>query len=82
MNFLITDTKKPIVDNKTKQCCRLCRVSGNSFFESISEYREGLQISELIMEVCPIEIDPEDLLPKLVCEDCLEVKWNLMKTPV
>lgn len=73
MNFLITDTKKPQTAVKLKNCCRLCRAIGNSFFESLNEYREGLQISELIMEVCPLVIDSDDSLPKLVCEECLEV---------
>lgn len=45
----------------------------------VSEYREGLPISVIIMIICPIKIESSDSLPKQICEQCLEVVLNAYK---
>ena len=55
------------------EICRLCRKIDCGFSESINSYQEGLKISEMIMKVCLIKISESDQLPKVICEECLEV---------
>jgi Zinc-finger associated domain (zf-AD)/Zinc finger, C2H2 type len=50
--------------------CRLC-LSENSVFFDVSEIREGFQISQIIMNVCPVTVEASDMLPKQVCVECL-----------
>lgn len=67
--------------------CRLCRKTANAFYETIHSYHGQLQISDIIMKVCPMitEIASDDGLPTRVCEECLEIllaAYDLQKTSV
>ncbi|CAO1434679.1 unnamed protein product [Diamesa hyperborea] len=53
-------------------CCRLC-LKETPDTESIFHVREELQISVIIMIMCPIKIQNNDKLPKCICYECLEI---------
>lgn len=54
--------------------CRLCRKGDLSFSESIFSQRSGLEITGIIMKVCPItKIFKGDGLPEVICDECLEI---------
>lgn len=58
--------------------CRLC-IAESTELTDISEIREGLPISVVIMIICPVKIEPEDSLPKHVCEECLQTVLSAYK---
>jgi len=58
--------------------CRLCLCDSETLI-NVSEHREGLPISVLVMVICPVKIQEEDLLPKQICDECLEVVVNAHK---
>ena len=58
--------------------CRLCLSDSENCY-SLSEKREGLPISVLVMIICPIKIEPGDNLPRNICEECLEVVLSAYK---
>lgn len=58
--------------------CRLC-LSNDAFLNDLSDIREGLCISVLVMIICPIKIESTDSFPKLICDDCLEVILSAYK---
>jgi len=60
------------------EVCRLCRKE-SGFYYSTNEFRESLPISVLVMVICPVKIQQEDLLPKQICDECLEVVVNAYK---
>lgn len=55
------------------ESCRLCRKKTDVFSVSLLECREGMQIAEIVMQICPIKIEFRDLHPKKICDECLEV---------
>lgn len=55
---------------KMSALCRLCLSEGEKLTE-VSELRERLPISVIIMIICPIKIESDDSLPKEICEECL-----------
>lgn len=55
-----------------ENCCRLCSQHEGGM-ENVFEYAEGLPISVLIMIICPVKIQRNDNLSKLICIECLEV---------
>jgi Zinc-finger associated domain (zf-AD) len=67
------------------ETCRLCRKGSEVFLEPMFDYREGYQIAEIVMKICPIQIISNDELPKMICEECLEISmsaFQLQKTSV
>lgn len=58
--------------------CRICRKESDHL-ESLSGIREGLQISVLVMVICPVKIRKNDRLPKLICSICLTVVLEAFK---
>lgn len=58
--------------------CRLC-ISESGSFTDVSELRENLPLSTLIMIICPVKIEPEDPLPKEVCSECLDTVLKAYK---
>lgn len=58
--------------------CRIC-MSECERFVDVSENREGLLISVIVMIICPIKIESSDSLPKQICEQCLEVVLSAYK---
>lgn len=68
-----------------KETCRLCRKGTEVFLEPIFDYRDGYQIADIVMRVCPVEIITNDDFPKLICEECLEITmsaFSLQQTSV
>lgn len=51
--------------------CRLC-LRKDGVTEYIYNVKNGLEIADLIKIICPIQIEREDQLPKLICLNCLE----------
>lgn len=49
--------------------CRLCLNDSDSFVD-VTEEREGLTLSVIVMIICPIKIEKSDALPKQICLDC------------
>lgn len=58
------------------ECCRLCRKKTDAFSVSLLECRGDELIAEIVMKVCPIKIESEDLHPKKICDECLEVSMT------
>lgn len=61
--------------------CRLCRRESDNLesLTTVLEDRNGLPISVITMIICPIKIERSDLLPKLICGDCLEIVLGAYK---
>jgi Zinc-finger associated domain (zf-AD) len=58
--------------------CRLC-LSENSLFTNLTDVRDGLPISVIVMIVCPVKVEQDDSLPKQVCDECLEIVLSAYK---
>jgi Zinc-finger associated domain (zf-AD) len=56
----------------SEKVCRTCRQESWNL-RSLDEYCEGLQLSVLVMVICPIKIEISDNLPKFICNECVEV---------
>lgn len=63
---------------KMNKTCRLC-LKEDEVMNALSEFRKGLPISVLVMIICPIKIESNDMLPKNVCDSCLEICLNSFK---
>lgn len=53
-------------------CCRLCCQQEGEMLNIFSSC-EGLPVAVIIMIICPVKIQKNDNLSKLVCVECLEV---------
>lgn len=64
----------------------MCRKRVLHFSEYIFSFRDGMEISEIIMKICPIpQIHRNDGLPQQICEECFEILTSahqLQKTSV
>lgn len=58
--------------------CRLC-LSESDKFTDVSIIQEGLPLSVIIMIICPVKIETCDILPKQICDQCLEIVVNAYK---
>lgn len=54
-------------------------LSEDSLLICVSEIREGIPISVITMIICPVKIESKDSLPKLICEECLEIVLSAYK---
>lgn len=51
--------------------CRLCLTEEQLY--DVTDLREGLSISVIVMIICPVKILSNDALPKFICNFCLDV---------
>lgn len=59
-------------DSSFESCCRLCLADNGTLIE-IFHLQNDTTIVEMIKEICNVEIEEEDALPKEVCAECLDV---------
>lgn len=55
------------------QTCRVCLNIITRSSSDLSDYREGLPLSVIVMIILPIRIDENESLPQKVCSSCLEI---------
>lgn len=53
------------------EICRLCLANGEEF-HSLSETHENLPLSVISMIICPIKIEDDDSMSRVVCDQCLQ----------
>lgn len=53
-------------------CCRLC-LADNSSYTDVFQLQNGFKAADLIKELCQVEIEANDSLPKEICFECLDV---------
>lgn len=58
--------------------CRLC-LSESDKNTDVSDIRDGLPISVIIMIICPVKVELNDSLPKQICDECLEIVLSAYK---
>lgn len=54
------------------ELCRLC-ARKSLFMTSVFGFSHDRLVIDLIKIICPIKIDPDDDLPKNICDECLEI---------
>jgi KRAB domain-containing zinc finger protein len=60
------------MDASFESCCRLC-LTDNATLIEIFQLQNDSTIVDMIKEICNVEIEEDDALPKEVCAECLDV---------